>query len=284
MPAYREATVSAQDGLALHYRDYGDPLASKTPVLCLAGLTRNSADFADVAPRLTGERRVLCPDYRGRGRSAYDPDWRHYDPFVYISDILHLLDATGVDRAVIVGTSMGGLLAMGLAVLRPTAVAGVVLNDIGPNVASPGLTRILKYVGVDYPQRDWNNAVGFLKELMPNLAPKADDVWWQKHAEATYRKGSDGRLHFDWDLNIAKLLDHQRKVTPDLWTMFRGLGRIPTLAFRGALSDVLTEDVFRRMALEKPDLVCVTVPDTGHTPSLTEPQATSALDAFLQRL
>lgn len=284
MPAYREGTVSAQDGLALYYRDYGDRLATRTPVLCLSGLTRNSADFAILAERLSSERRVICPDYRGRGRSAYDRDWRHYDPYVYISDISHLLTATGIARAVIVGTSMGGLLTMGLAVLRPTLVAGAVLNDIGPDVASPGLGRILQYVGVDYPQSDWSAAVRFLKDLTPNLKPKADDAWWQTHAEATYRKGADGRLHFDWDLALAKPLERQRTTTPDLWTMFRGLQPIRTLAFRGALSDVLSEDVFRRMALEKPDLVCVTVPDTGHTPSLTEPEATSALDAFLQPL
>lgn len=284
MPAYREATISAQDGLALYYRDYGDPLAAKTPVLCLAGLTRNSTDFAELAERLSSERRVLCPDYRGRGRSAYDPDWRHYDPYVYINDISHLLAATGIGRAVIIGTSLGGLLAMGMAVLRPTLIAGVVLNDIGPDVATAGLTRILQYVGVDYPQSDWNAATRFLKELMPNLAPKADDAWWKRHTEATYRKGADGLLHFDWDLSLAKPLGHQRKVTPDLWTMYRGLNSIPALAFRGALSDVLSEDVFRRMALEKPDLVCVTVPDTGHTPSLSEPQASAALDAFLRPL
>jgi pimeloyl-ACP methyl ester carboxylesterase len=283
MAAYREGWVSAQDGLALYYRDYGDRLASRTPMLCLSGLTRNSADFAALAERLSGERRVICPDYRGRGRSAYDRDWRNYDPYVYVSDISHLLTATGIGRAVIVGTSMGGLLAMGLAVLRPTLVAGVVLNDIGPDVATPGLGRILQYVGMDYPQSDWDAAIRFLKDLTPNLAPKADDAWWRTHAEGTYRKGADGRLHFDWDLALAKPLDHQRKAT-DLWAMFRGLKPIRTLAFRGALSDVLSEDVFRRMALEKPDLVCVTVPDTGHTPSLSEPQATSALDAFLQPL
>ena len=283
MPDYREATLSAQDGLALYYRDYGDPLASKTPLLCLTGLTRNSADYAGVAQRLSRERRVLCPDYRGRGHSAYDRNWRNYDPYVYISDISHLLAATGVGRAVVVGTSMGGLLAMGLAVLRPSLIAGVVLNDIGPNVSNPGLDRILGYVGVDHAQSDWASAIRFLKELTPSLAPKADEAWWRTHAEATYRKGDDGLLHFDWDLAIAKPLNQQRAAA-DLWTMFRGLRAIPTLAFRGALSDVLTEDVFRRMALEKPDLVCVTVPDKGHTPSLTEPEATEALDAFLRPL
>jgi pimeloyl-ACP methyl ester carboxylesterase len=284
MPACRDLTFSTQDGLRLYCRDYGDRLATKTPMLCLSGLTRNSADFIELAERLSTDRRVLCPDYRGRGRSAYDPDWRHYDPYIYIGDIAHLLAVTGIGRAVVVGTSLGGLLAMGLSVLRPTLLAGVVLNDIGPNVANPGLDRILQYVGVDHPQSDWDGAVRFLKELMPNLAPKADDAWWRTHAEATYRKGPDGLLHFDWDLTIVKPLDHQRKGMPDLWTMFRGLQEIPTLAFRGALSDVLTEDVFHRMALEKPDLVCVTVPDVGHTPSLSEPEATEAIDAFLRPL
>jgi len=282
MSAYRELTFSAQDGLALYCRDYGNRLSTKMPVLCLSGLTRNSADYAELAERLSGERRVLCPDYRGRGRSAYDSDWRHYDPYVYIGDIAHLLAVTGIGRAIVVGTSLGGLLTMGLSVLRPTLLAGAVLNDIGPNLTNPGLDRILQYVGVDHPQSGWDGAVRFLKELTPNLAPKADAAWWRTHAEATYRKGADGLLHFDWDLTIAKPLDQQRTVTPDLWTMFRGLRGIPTLAFRGALSDVLSEDVFHRMALEKPDLVCVTVPDKGHTPSLNEPEATEALDAFLR--
>ncbi len=284
MQAYREITFRAQDGIALYCRDYGDRLAAKTPLLCLSGLTRNSADFAELAERLSSDRRVLCPDYRGRGRSAYDADWRHYDPYVYIGDIAHLLSITGIGRAVVVGTSLGGLLAMGLSVLRPTLLAGVVLNDIGPSVASSGLNRILRYVGVDYPQSDWDGAIRFLKELMPTLAPKADGAWWRTHAEATYRKGADGLLHFDWDLAIAKPLARQRKVTPDLWVMFRGLRAIPTLALRGALSDVLAPDVFERMALEKPDLVCVTVPDVGHTPSLSEPEASKALDAFLRTL
>src|SRR5260370_5380461 len=142
MPAYREGTVSAQDGLLLYYRDYGDRLSARTPVLCLSGLTRNSADFATLAERLSGERRVICPDYRGRGRSAYDRDWRRYDPYVYISDVSHLLTATGVDRAVIVGTSMGGLLALGLAVRRRPFVAGARVHHTRPDLARPRLARL----------------------------------------------------------------------------------------------------------------------------------------------
>src|ERR1043166_8100423 len=147
MPAYREATVSAQDGLALYYRDYGDALASKTPVLCLPGLTRNSADFAELAGRLSGERRVICPDYRGRGRSAYDRNWRNYDPRVYLSDIVQLLAAPGLHRVIVTGTSMGGVITMGFAVAKPPMLAAAIINDIGPDIQGGGLSRIFDYVG-----------------------------------------------------------------------------------------------------------------------------------------
>jgi len=285
MTPYREIEFLSQDGLRLYCRDYGDPLSPRTPVLCLGGLVRNSADFDAVARRLMAERRVLCPDYRGRGRAAHDPDWSHYEPRTYINDILHLLTLTGIGRAVIIGTSLGGLLATAIAVLRPTAVAGVVLNDIGPEVATDGLARITAYVGTDHPQPDWESAVRHLRELLPRLAPKADDAWWRLLAEGTYRRGADGVLHFDWDLAIAKpFLHQQQKLMPDLWALYRGLRRIPVLALRGALSDILSAEALRRMALEKPDLVCVTVPDVGHTPSLGEPTSIAALDAFLSKL
>ena len=283
MSGYRERHFTSQDGLQLYYRDYGEPLASKTAVLCLAGLTRNSADFHDLALRLAGERRVLCPDYRGRGRSDYDPDWRNYDPRTYVNDVSHLLAATGVERVIVVGTSLGGLLAMGLAALRPLSVAAVVLNDIGPEIEGSGLARIFDYVARDCPMPDMVHAARFLKHSLPHLAPKADADWWLRMAERTYRKREDGLLHFDWDLRLARPLTRQRAET-DLWALYRGLARIPTLALRGALSDVFSEKALRRMALEKPDLVCVTVPDMGHTPTLCEPEAASALDAFLEPL
>ena len=283
MSGYRERRFTSQDGLQLYYRDYGEPLASKTAMLCLAGLTRNSADFHELALRLGGERRVLCPDYRGRGRSDYDPDWRNYEPRTYLNDVSHLLAATGVERAIVVGTSLGGLLAMGLAALRPLAVAAVVLNDIGPEIEGSGLARIFDYVGTDRPMPDMEHAARFLKHLLPHLAPKADAAWWRRMAEHTYRKREDGLLHFDWDLRLARPLMRQRTET-NLWALYRGLACIRTLVLRGALSDVLSERALQRMALEKPDLTCVTVPDMGHTPTLCETEAVSALDAFLEPL
>jgi pimeloyl-ACP methyl ester carboxylesterase len=279
---YRERRLAAQDGLSLYYRDYGDPLSRRLPLICLTGLTRNSADFADLADRHADERRILCLDYRGRGRSAYDSDWRNYDPRIYVSDIVHLLAANDVDRAVIVGTSMGGVLTMALAVLKPTALAAAVLNDIGPDVIPGGLVRIMGYIGTDQPQPDWPTAVRYLQKLLPTLSIRSDEGWL-KMAKATFREGDDSLLHFDWDVKLAKPLLAQSGGVPDLWPFFSALRRVPTLVLRGALSDVLSPETFQRMALVKPDLERVTVPNSGHAPTLNEPEAAAAIDAFIRR-
>ncbi|HZS82684.1 MAG TPA: alpha/beta hydrolase [Stellaceae bacterium] len=279
---YRERLISAQDGLRLYCRDYGDPSSSRTPVLCLTGLTRNSKDFANLALHLAPRRRVLCPDYRGRGRSEYDPNWRNYDPFVYLADIGDILAACGVERVIAVGSSLGGILAMGLAVLRPACLAAAVLNDIGPDVAPDGLGRILDFIRADQPQRDWPSAIRLLRDALPLLASK-DDAWWEDFTRATYREGADGLLHFDWDIAIAKPLLRSNGKFQDLWPIFRALRDIPTLAVRGALSDVLSAEGLARMVAAKPDLEHVTVADVGHVPTLDEPEIAGPLDAFIDR-
>jgi pimeloyl-ACP methyl ester carboxylesterase len=282
MTSFRERRLTTQDGLSLYFRDYGDPLSPRLPLLCLAGLVRNSADFADLAERHAGERRIVCLDYRGRGRSDYDADWRNYHPLTYVRDIAHLLAALDLHRVGIVGTSFGGLLTMGLAALKPTSLAAVVLNDIGPDLVDGGFSRIVNYVGVDHPQPDWESAVSYLRHLLPQLSIRSEQGW-QKFARATYRPGKDGLLHFDWDVAAAKPLTMQRSEFPDLWPMFRALRPVPTLVCRGASSDVLSTDTFERMALAKPDLLRVTVAGSGHTPTLNEPDAAAAVDAFIRR-
>ena len=279
---YRERHLTAQDGLRLYYRDYGDRRSARTPVLCLTGLTRNSRDFADLALRLAPQRRVLCPDYRGRGRSQYDANWRNYDPMVYLNDIGHLLSANDLHRVVVIGTSLGGLLGMGLAVLRPTAVVGIVLNDIGPDIESTGLGRILDFIGKDHPQPDWPTAVAALRASLPRLASKDGD-WWERFARATYRESEDGILHYDWDVALARPLLRANGRVQDLWPPFRGVRDLPALVVRGAISDVLSEAGLRRMAEAKPDLIHVTVPAVGHVPSLDEPEVQGVLDDFIGR-
>jgi pimeloyl-ACP methyl ester carboxylesterase len=279
---YRERHLSAQDGLRLYYRDYGDERGSKVPLLCLTGLTRNSEDFADLAERFAASRRVICPDYRGRGRSAYDPDWRNYDPMIYLNDIGHILMANDIHRFIVIGTSLGGLLAMGLAVTRPTGIAAAVINDIGPDVDPGGLARIIAFIGADRPQPNWPSAVAMLRQSLPRLAIR-DAPWWERFARATYREGKDGLLHFDWDIALVEPLRRGRGGIQDLWPIFRALRDTPVLAVRGAISDVLTEDGLRRMIAAKPDLAAVTVPGIGHTPTLDEPEIRGVLDDFIAR-
>ena len=199
MPDYRERRFAARDGLMLYARDYGDALAQRTPLLCLPGLTRNSADFDRVARRLSDRRRVLCPDYRGRGRSAYDPQWRNYEARVLIDDLAQLLALAGVERVVVLGTSLGGILAMGLAVAKPLAVAGAILNDVGPAVEESGLGKIVRDIADDHPQPDWPAATQVLRQALPQLMLATDEDW-AEFARGTYREGSDGMLHFDWDV------------------------------------------------------------------------------------
>jgi pimeloyl-ACP methyl ester carboxylesterase len=270
----------SQDDLPLYWRDYGDPASPRAPLLCLGGLTRNSKDFHVLARQLCGERRVLVPDYRGRGRSARDPDWRNYRPETYLADILDLLTVAGVHRAVVVGTSMGGLLAMGLAAFRPTMLAGVILNDVGPEIAGHGYQRILDYVGTDRPVSDWDSAIAVLKGMFPTLSLDTP-AKWLRMADASYRRGEDGILHFDWDVALARGLGAKPGELPNLWALYRALGSRPMLAIRGGLSDVLSEATFDRMAQVKPDLRRVVVPNVGHVPALDEPEAATAIHEFI---
>lgn len=281
--AYRERRLTAQDGLQLYYRDYGSPLSPGTPVVCLGGLTRNSKDYHRLASRLAATRRVVCPDYRGRGRSDYAADWRRYRPEVVLGDMVHLLAANDLHGVAFCGTSYGGLLAMGLAVTVPNMVAGAVLNDIGPEIDGASRARILDYAGQDHPQPDWDAAVAWLRNCFPSLSYRTE-AEWRRFAEATYREREDGRLHCDWDPALTQPFLRERDPAPDFWTLFRALGTRPVLAIRGALSDVLSAETLARMAAAKTDLMQVTVPEVGHAPSLGEPEAEQAIDDFLAEL
>jgi len=271
----------SQDGRSLYYRDYGDPLSAAAPVLCLPGLTRNSKDFHRLASRLAVTRRVVCPDYRGRGRSDYDSDPTKYHPAVHLNDTRHLLAVTGLHAAIVIGTSFGGLLAMGMAVVMPSALRAVILNDVGPEVAKQGLGRIMDYIGKDSPQPDWDAAIAALKRMFPAHARDTREALMEE-ARATWREGDDGMLHFDWDTRLAETVAKASGET-DPWQLFRGLCGFPVLALRGGLSDVLSAETLDRMARSHPGLTAITIPGSGHPLTLNEPAVTEALDEFLAR-
>ncbi|MHA1536107.1 MAG: alpha/beta fold hydrolase [Alphaproteobacteria bacterium] len=280
--AYRERVLSAQDGLRLYTRDYDGAQDAGAALLCLTGLTRNSKDYHDFALGFAGKRRVLSPDYRGRGRSARDQDWRNYNPSIYISDIRHLLAASNCHRVIVVGTSLGAILAMGLAVVVPGVLAGAILNDAGPELDPAGIARILGYVGDESTFADWHAASRRVQELFPSLSIDGE-AGWREFAGRTFIEGEDGALHYDWDPAIARQLGGQKSL-PDLWPLFRALRPFPVLALRGETSDVLSVETFERMGEDMPNLTRVTVPGVGHVPTLAEPIAKRAIDEFLKDL
>ncbi|MFT5485754.1 MAG: pimeloyl-ACP methyl ester carboxylesterase [Paracoccaceae bacterium] len=278
---YIERRITSFDNLSLYARDYGDPLDTRAPLFCLGGLTRNCKDFESLAERYSADgRRVICPDYRGRGQSDYDSDWRNYDPRIYIRDIQNLLSALNLHHVVVVGTSLGGILGMGMAVAMPGALAAVVMNDIGPKVETGGLDFIINYIKEDRPHDDWDSAVATIKTMLPNLTFQDEGIWL-KMAQNTFRERTDGRLYFDWDVNIVKPMLVSSYAIPDMWPLFRALKNVPTLVLRGAESDILSRETFSQMQEVKPDMIAVEIPRAGHVPTMAEPESRAALEAFL---
>jgi pimeloyl-ACP methyl ester carboxylesterase len=278
--------VSAPDGLRLHVRSYGDRAAEGLPVICLPGLTRSSADFDVLAAALTGDprepRRVVAIDYRGRGRSEYDSNPGNYVTAVEAADVAAVQIALGLEPAIFIGTSRGGLITMILAAVRPTAIAGAVLNDIGPVIEAKGLMRIKSYVGKLPAPRHHEEGADILRRLFDAQFPKftADD--WLAAARLTWKQ-VDGGLVPDYDVNLARSLeamDIERPLEP-LWDQFDALARVPLMVIRGANSDVLSTATLEAMRARRLDIDVVEVPNQGHAPRLVEPEIIRRISAFI---
>jgi pimeloyl-ACP methyl ester carboxylesterase len=276
-----EYWFDSHDGLRLFSRVYPGPVAGAPVVLCLHGLMRNSRDFEDLAAHLAARYRVIVPDVRGRGLSARDPNFSHYQIPVYINDLLRLFSGLGVQRASIVGTSMGGLMAMVLAAMQPQRVAGIVLNDVGPEVDPQGLERIRSYAGKAPPVRSWDEAVAQVRGIYGTAWPDLSTARWESIARRSYRADAQGVPQADADPLIAEPLRDNKTAAPDLWALWAALAKLPVLAIRGALSDILSTAILARMRREKPDLKVLEVANRGHVPLLDEPECLAALDEFL---
>ena len=279
-------TWTVADGLTLHVRDYAPSGGeAKLPVVCIHGLTRNAADFETVAPWMAARgRRVLAVDVRGRGRSDRDPQPARYIPPVYAGDILCLLDTLGIARALFVGTSMGGIITMVIASLRPLAVAGSVLNDVGATLNSEGLKRIGAYLGNPVKVSGWMEAADYARSINGRAFPHYGPAQWDAFARRLFTHNPDGSLHLAYDPDIAvpfKAADPDAP-PPDLTPIFLGLvsGR-PSLLIRGALSDLIDEGRALSMRMLDPQLDYAEVKGVGHAPMLDEPEALDALAKFL---
>ena len=281
--SYEWRNWTSGDGLTLAARDYAGP-AERPAIVCLPGLTRNSRDYKVLAERLAGEWRVVAADFRGRGKSEYAKDPMTYLPATYATDTVLMLDALGIDRFVAVGTSLGGLVTMALAATLKQRIAGTVLNDVGPELDPAGLGRIRTYVGKGQAFPTWLHAARALAEAQGHVYPGYGLEDWLAMAKRLYRLNSAGRIVLDYDMKIAEPFKVPGNEAPeDLWGLFHELDGAPLLVVRGGTSDVLSDKVARRM-VERPGAELVTVPDTGHAPTLSEAVAAAAIDRLLAKV
>jgi pimeloyl-ACP methyl ester carboxylesterase len=279
--------ITAQDGLKLHVRAYGSSAISALPVVCLPGLTRTGADFDTLASTLADDaerpRYVLALDYRGRGQSDYDSNPENYSLPVELADVLSVLTALEIGKAVFVGTSRGGLLAMLLGAARPAALAGVVLNDIGPVLEPLGLARIKSYVGRLPQLNSFGEAAESLRQLFGSQFPALSAGDWMKLAQSMFRDRG-GRIIPDYDPKLAHALrdfDVERPL-PALWEQFDSLADVPLLIIRGANSDLLSAATVEAMQARRAQSEVLVVPDQGHAPLLTDKETISRIGAFIR--
>ena len=280
--------VSAPDGLRLHVRHYGKRSWPTLPVLCLPGLARTTADFETLADALSGDktkpRQVFALDYRGRGQSDYDPDPDNYSFQTELADILAVIAALDCMPAAIVGTSRGGLLAMLLAAARPSVIAGVVLNDIGPVIEPQGLMRIKGYVGKLPQPRNFEDGAEILRRLFSGQFPKLGHEDWLASARRTFKE-KDGALVPTYDVRLTKTLagvDFERQL-PALWKEFDALAGRPLMVIRGANSDLLSPQTVTAMRARRSEMETIEVPDQGHAPLLAEADIIARIAAFAMR-
>jgi pimeloyl-ACP methyl ester carboxylesterase len=268
----------SHDDLLLYARRYGGEDLPGRPVLCLAGLTRNSRDFHQLALSLsrhpTRPRRVYCLDFRGRGRSQWDENWRNYSPFIEMLDVINLLIAEELSELALIGTSRGGLIAMMLAVVRPSA--------IGPVIETAGLARILGYAGKIPVPRDWAQATRLVREINKSQFPSFDDATWETLAHQWFEE-EDGLPAASYDPNVGKALSEvdMSKPIPEMWPHFGALATRPVLALHGEHSDILSQGTLREMHARAPHLRSFTLQNEGHAPLLRDPFSQRLIADFL---
>jgi pimeloyl-ACP methyl ester carboxylesterase len=263
--------VSAPDGLRLHVREYGTRITPAPAVVCLPGLTRTIADFDILAAHLAqaGSRRVIALDSRGRGQSEYDRNPENYNLLVELGDLVAVLTALAVGPAIFIGSSRGGLLTMHLGVAHPTAIAGVVLHDIGPVIEPKGLARLRSYVGKMPQPRSFADGADILRQLFHGQFPNLSTEQWLAAARRAWLSRG-GALTPTYDVRLSRTLatiDIERPLPP-LWNEFDALKRVPMLVIHGAKSDILSAETVAAMAARHPGLEIIEVADQGHVPLL----------------
>ncbi|MEM8656035.1 MAG: alpha/beta hydrolase [Pseudomonadota bacterium] len=270
------STFLTSDGLRLYFEDDGAGL----PLLCLPGLTRTTQDFQYVTPHLP-PCRLIKMDYRGRGRSQWDETWQNYSLPIEIRDVMELMDHLSLSAVAILGTSRGGLNAMGLAAAAPGRLLGVALNDVGPKLEEEGLSGITAYLGRRPAARSFEEAAAALPRVLQGFegVPAAR---WMQEARTHFVDTGEG-LDITYDPHLRDAVEAGGAV-PDLWPFFDALAGKPLALIRGAGSDLLSADTAQTMRSRRPDMIYAEVPGRGHVPFLDEPEALAAIRAWMEKL
>ena len=285
---YNDFWYTSDDGLRLYSRDYSKALDNNKPaktILCMHGLTRNSADFEDVCSELADRYRLIVVDQRGRGLSDYDPNYANYNPLIYVQDMFVLLETLKLSSVILLGTSLGGIMAMLMAAMKPEMVQAIIINDVGPEIAQQGLDRLKKYVGKHTPVTTWDEAAKQSAFINGIAFPEADDQFWMKFAKRIYREDEKGCPVLDHDLNIAiPLTDDsaENSAAPDLWPVYGQILDKPMLLIRGELSDIIDVECVQKMKKMKPDIEILEIPNVGHAPLLSEAGVAPRIEEFLR--
>lgn len=286
--SFEDFFCQSADGLKLHGRTIGPQAGSHLPLLCLPGLTRTAEDFDDVAQALAADpktpRRVIAVDYRGRGLSDYDPNPANYAVPIEAVDVLTLAAAASVNRAIVLGTSRGGLIGIVLAATKPDFVGGLILNDIGPELDIAGLMKIKGYLADPPERKSWNEAANGLKQLFGKEFPRLMDEDWMAWARRAFRETGNGLVR-TYDLQLARAFDGIDPANPPspLWELFDKMAGIPLLSIRGELSDLLSRSCVQQMQRRRPDMAIWSVADQGHAPLLTDEASISRIAEFCAR-
>jgi len=273
----------SDDGLKLHYRDIGKD-NGQFVIICIPGLTRNSRDFDVFASKYAQDNRVICVDLRGRGLSEYDENWKNYHPLTYAQDMWTLLDKLSIDKVVIMGTSLGGLISMVMAFQNNNRIAGVIMNDIGPEIDPNGLERIKKYAGLLPPVKTWKEAGEQTKQVYGPWLKGIENDQWVTLAKRAYKENNQKYPVLDMDANISRAIKELGPQKGDPWLIFDSLQNTESMVLRGELSDILSDEILQKMHQRNPKLQSAVIPDRGHVPLLDEATSIAAIDKFLKRL
>ncbi|MBI3700275.1 MAG: alpha/beta hydrolase [Afipia sp.] len=287
---FRDFFCQAPDGLKLHAKILGEAKTSTLPVLCLPGLTRTADDFDVIARALSGApgapRQVIAMDFRGRGLSAYDAKPENYNVVTECGDVIALLGALGISRAIFLGTSRGGLVSMVMAATKPDLMAALILNDIGPALEIKGLMKIIGYIANPPPRKTFDEAARGLKELFSPVFPKLDDAGWMAWAHRAFREKKDGSgLERTYDLKLNKTLEGIDPANPPqpIWDLFDKLAGKPLMLIHADLSDLVSPQGVKDMVARRPDIDLVEVPNEGHAPLLADKPTIDRILAFCAR-